>query len=845
MGRLNSSPTMAKISHFIPSLFLIGALTVSLASQCQTVLVPGEPLPGLDYFAYASHLWDRDGAGPQPPVVVIGGSFSVAGNLFTRSVATWDAASGIWSPLDQGLLGGVRCFTTMANGDLVAGGAIAIPGSSTNVNIARWDGASWTPLGGGIGGTSIGMVEVRAVATLPNGDIVAGGDFTLAGGVPVMHVARWDGIAWHAMGTLTAPSQGGPSVNALAVMPNGDLIAGGNFDSIGGTAATHVARWDGSSWSSIGTLNGIVVGLSVTPTGALLVGGAFTQINSVSRLRVALWNGGTSWSGFPSGPSGIVNTATMLPNGNVVAGGSFSFAGGGLVNSITLWNGAAWQAMGTGSTGTVMSTLVLPNGEILVCGLFTAMNNVPARACARWNGAAWASLSPGINPTIYALAAMPNGDLVVGGDFTQFHGLNANFIVRWNGTSWSTLSQGVNGPVRALFAMPNGDLIAGGDFAGASGVLVHSIARWNGTAWSALGSGTGGSVTEIAMLPNGNLVAAGSSSIPGSSLYGGVARWNGSAWAAIGPTTMQLTTYSLAVTPDGRIFIRNSLYLVPQQWTGSQWSLVGAQGQYVNADNVYAMPNGDLLASGGFDSVGGSPAAGIARWDGTSWSGMGSPVGTYAFKMTSLPNGDLCVVTNDASTHRISRFDGLTWSTMNTIDYSAFLTRGIVVTNRGDVVVCADFTVVNGVVTCGLARFATNCPAMSFVQGSGCSSSGGSNSLAQVSPAWVGASFRSRGAGLPSSSIVLAVTGFGSLTVPLAAIFPEGQPGCDLLVTPDALNVVTNNVGTADYQLAVPNASALAGMVFYHQMVPFEVDAQLSFLAVTATNALEVTVGAF
>ena len=52
-------------------------------------------------------------------------------------------------------------------------------------------GTAWQPVQG-IPGTSN---SVRAMTTLPNGDLVAGGTFSTAGGVVANRIARWDGTA--------------------------------------------------------------------------------------------------------------------------------------------------------------------------------------------------------------------------------------------------------------------------------------------------------------------------------------------------------------------------------------------------------------------------------------------------------------------------------------------------------------------------------------------------------------------------------------------------------------------------------------------------------------------------
>src|SRR5690606_16919776 len=122
-------------------------------------------------------------------------------------------------------------------------------------NIATWDPATgaWGALGAGVNGM------VRALAVLPQGDLVAGGTFTIAGGEVAHKVARWDGEQWRPLGTGLPDGQGGGwgfpdhGVYAFALAPGGDLIAGGNFYLKPGDASSrHLARWDGGAWRPIG-----------------------------------------------------------------------------------------------------------------------------------------------------------------------------------------------------------------------------------------------------------------------------------------------------------------------------------------------------------------------------------------------------------------------------------------------------------------------------------------------------------------------------------------------------------------------------------------------------------------
>jgi len=94
------------------------------------------------------------------------------------------------------------------------------------------------------GGGAFAGVQALAV----NGtDLYAGGIFTTAGGVPANYIAKWNGMSWSALGTGT-----GGSVWALAASGM-DLYVGGGFGTAGGVTVNYIAKWNGTSWSALGT----------------------------------------------------------------------------------------------------------------------------------------------------------------------------------------------------------------------------------------------------------------------------------------------------------------------------------------------------------------------------------------------------------------------------------------------------------------------------------------------------------------------------------------------------------------------------------------------------------------
>jgi hypothetical protein len=263
---------------------------------------------------------------------------------------------------------------------VVGGGFTTAGGVSANC-IARWNGTSWSALGSGTNYT------VEALATLPNGDLVAGGQFTIAGGVSANRVARWNGTSWSALGSGISGPFSGTFVSDLVVLPNGDLVAGGDFTTAGGVNASRIARWDGTSWSALGSGLAITsslerVPLVVLPNGDLVAGSYFAMAGGVSANSIARWNG-TNWSALGSGMNSRVRSLTKLPNGDLVAGGEFTTAGGVNANRIARWNGTSWSALGSGMNNFVRVLTTLPNGDVLACGAFTVVNGAVSRFMAQ------------------------------------------------------------------------------------------------------------------------------------------------------------------------------------------------------------------------------------------------------------------------------------------------------------------------------------------------------------------------------------------------------------------------------------------------------------------------------
>jgi hypothetical protein len=143
------------------------------------------------------------------------------------------------SPSIPGVDGYVMAMTTY-NGLLIIGGSFNVAGDVRADNIASWDGSSWSALGSGTN-------DQVQVLTVYGSQLIVGGWFTAAGGDTANYIASWDGSSWSTLGAGMDNT-----VRALTVYDS-KLIAGGWFTTAGSVTANSIASWDGSSWSTLGS----------------------------------------------------------------------------------------------------------------------------------------------------------------------------------------------------------------------------------------------------------------------------------------------------------------------------------------------------------------------------------------------------------------------------------------------------------------------------------------------------------------------------------------------------------------------------------------------------------------
>ncbi len=216
-----------------------------------------------------------------------------------------------------------------------------------------------------------------------NGFLYAGGGFTNINGQPFDNIAKWNGASWSAVG---GGLNAGPNSNVKVIaVHNNQLYA---VVSNGLSSQTEIYFFNGTFWSSIGTVG--IPGVSMVNAmksynGSLYVGGMFDVVGGVTVGNIARWNG-TNWSALGTGLTGVnpaMVTALEVYDNKLFAGGTFQNAGGTVTNNIASWNGTSWSTFGTGANGSINS-LITYLGSLIACGNLTTINNVYTGTIARY-----------------------------------------------------------------------------------------------------------------------------------------------------------------------------------------------------------------------------------------------------------------------------------------------------------------------------------------------------------------------------------------------------------------------------------------------------------------------------
>ena len=455
-------------------------------------------------------------------------------------------------------------------------------------------------------------------------------------------------------------------VNAIAIDGSGNVYAGGNFTTAGGSSANYIAKWGtGGSWSALGNgVNNCVNAIAINSNGDIYVGGYFTKAGGSADANVvnhAAKYSGSTWSSLNSGTTSGVNDAVYafgIMNSNLIyIGGSFTQASGATANCIAKYTPSTSTLSAITTSGIIgadsaVYAMVMLKSELYVGGSFLTIGGVTVNYIGKYTLAthAWSALGTGLNGYVKALAT-DGTNLYAGGYFgaTADYGTPLSYVAKWNGTSWSALGTGLNSYVNALAVDASGNVYAGGYFSAAGGTALNYVGKFSGGTWTGLGSGTVGVaksgsqayVNAIAIDGSGNVYAGGNFTTAGGNPANYIAEWG----------------------------------------TGGSWSAFNSGVN--NCVNAIALNGGNMYVGGYFTTAGGSTTVnhvavcvlGTLTWSAlnTGTVGVDNSVRTLAFMGSDLYVGGDFTTAGGITVNRIAKYTpGAnppttgTWAAMNT-----------------------------------------------------------------------------------------------------------------------------------------------------------------------------------
>ncbi|GEM_PF-1903943 len=483
---------------------------------------------------------------------------------------------------------------------------------------------------------------------------------------------------------------------AIAISPQGVIMAAWESDDFAGNSQIYLRSWDGTDWLELGG-SGSGAGISNT----------FGSSRSASLALPANGFPVVAWSDNSSGTFQIY---------------------------VRQWNGTAWVEMGGSATGGGVSGSILgadypslavdSQGRPVVCWADPSAGNYEIYLRA-WDGSAWVELDGsaaggGISANL-GISYVPS--LVIDSDdrpVVAWHdssaGPNEIYLRRWDGAAWVEVGGSASGGglsdtpgwsyAPSLVLDSSGrPVVSWGD--DSWGNLEIYLKRWDGAAWVDVGgSATNGGVSDNfteSIAPSLALDALDRPVIAWGDMNGFDRRiflrlWDGTAWIELGGSgtgtglsggTQNGEIPALALDPLGvpvvtwASFTLSGPEIYVSAWTGAQWSGYGGSG---SSGGMTQDADGSFSPSLAYDAQGNPCIAWagggvtnnevyLRKWNGSAWEELGGSATAGGISATGgqsyLPGvaldslGRPAVVWQDDDSGRHSiylrRWNGVAW----------------------------------------------------------------------------------------------------------------------------------------------------------------------------------------
>lgn len=362
--------------------------------------------------------------------VFLGGSLrGIDGEVFDN-LSEWDGnkMKGLGKTSNAGPFSYPEIIRSDGKDLFLGGGVMRYAGDIAVGDVARWNGGVWDAMGGGFKEAS--PVIFKAVAKIKtfgfsNGDIYAGGRFDSSEAGGNKNIARWDGIRWRPLG-------GGMPFTVNDILINGNSVIAGGEPSSGpdsGYQGPLALSWDGAAWRPLGQdLNGSILKIisyknQFFSCGKIILPDS-SHVEGVVRLDSAKWKALTS----PVDSIRIVMASDMIVfKDTLFILGSLDEKSG--QDELMSWDGSKlriiediWDA----------KALTADDQNLYIAGNFRGPQEIDGSGLVRRDAQGWHSLISAYHWEGITSLAIQGDYLYVSGRTGEVGGKPAYFLARWN-----------------------------------------------------------------------------------------------------------------------------------------------------------------------------------------------------------------------------------------------------------------------------------------------------------------------------------------------------------------------------------------------------------------------------
>jgi uncharacterized delta-60 repeat protein len=630
--------------------------------------------------------------------IIIFGNFTAYNGVAVKNIARLHENGRLDTSFDPGTgpTGWINSVAVQEDGKiLAAGNLLTYNGAPVNRMIRLLPDGSLDPaFNAGETGTDN---EIKEVTILPDGKMFIRGFFNTYNGEPRNRLARLN-----ADGSLDASFDPGAgpnfSVSAVAFLPDGKMLIGGNFTTYGGAETHKMARLnaDGSLDTTFNPgwglpVQGEVYSIGLQQSGDIIiyVWLRFPDGIVIGGVKRMYPDGGLD-NTFSAGLDGGISPygAVVQPDDKILVYGISHVSG-----TFETFRAFMTRLHPDGSPDTDFSTYLsswmVQQSFIQIAVALQADGKILTTDAALFrlhtDGSRDCSFNPlgGAQGPVYTMILQPDGKILIGGNMPCYNDETNSGIARLhpdgNPDEGFNSGSGANARVVSLAMLSDGKICAGGSFSIFNGQPRGKLAFLNadGSLIPTAGDGFNGEVSRLCRFDNDKVIAAG--------------------W---------FTTYNGG--PANRVVMLNA------DGTRSPGFDVGS-GPNGMVFAVLVQPDNRILIAGAFNSFNGVSRRGIVRLhpDGsldTSFDTGTGPIGAIA-DMTFQPDGKIVAVGNMSSFNGITARGIVRLHPDGSVDTEFDAGTGVnnwiqtvVVQPDGEILIGGDFTFYNGTPVNRLAR---------------------------------------------------------------------------------------------------------------------------------------------